>query len=171
MIFLGKIVKTRGNKGEVAVTPSPRFELYAPEQGEELVLQSQRHTYQYKLDYVKEIRGYPVFKFHTIDSINDALKLVGYSSFGMRTLENNGPLEFGDTVDFIVKDVSGCVWGRVKNAETFGINQVLEIIDDDGASIYVPFADGADGIVKEIDEENRVITIDPPVGLKELNKK
>jgi 16S rRNA processing protein RimM len=168
LIFLGKIVKTRGNKGEVAVTPSPVFVVYAPEQGEELVLQSQRHMYRYKLDYVKEIQGYPVLKFHTIDSINDAFKLVGYSCFGMRTLKDDGPLEFEDTVDFIVKDLSGCVWGRVKNAETFGINLVLEIIDDNGALIYVPFADG---IVKEIDEKNRIIIIDPPDGLKDLNKK
>ena len=176
MIFLGKIVKTRGNKGEVAVTPSPQVEKYIPGQGERVVLQSTKYQIERKIEYLKNIRGVWVFKFVDINTINDAYKLVGYSIYSTKISTSPGNAANAATeqaavgVEFTVIDVSGCVWGKVKHLETYGVyetNQILEVVGDQGDVIYVPFSEG---IVKKIDREKKIITIDPPDGLKGLNK-
>jgi 16S rRNA processing protein RimM len=161
LVFLGKIVKTRSNKGEVAISPSPYFSACLPKEGEDVILQSQKYSLQYKIEYFKEIGGSLILKFFSIDSINAAYKLIGYSVFSPQTPEDDSSFSFDNSVDYVVKDISGNVWGVVENTELFGLNQVLEVGGPDGNSIYIPFSEG---IVKEIDEENKVIIIDPPDG-------
>lgn len=127
-------------------------------------MQSAKYKKEKEIDYFKEIRGTPVFKFKDTNTINDAFKLVGYSIYANKTAvqdTNTG------IVNFMVKDMKGNLWGSIKNIENLGINQLLEVESPGGDMIYVPFADS---IVKEIDEENKVILIDPPEGLKDLNK-
>lgn len=176
MIFLGKIVKTRGNKGEVAVAPSPQVERCIPGQGERVLLQSTKYQIERNIEYLKNIQGVWVFKFVDINTINDAYKLVGYSLYSTKTSTSPGNAANTATeqavkrVEFTVIDVSGCVWGKVKQVETYGVNdtnQILEVVGNKGDVIYVPFSEG---IVKHIDREKKIITIDPPDGLKELNK-
>lgn len=176
MIFLGKIVKTRGNKGEVAVAPSPQVERYSPGQGERVSLQSTKYQIERTIEYLKNIRGVWVFKFVDTNTINDAYKLVGYSIYSTKISASPGDAANAVTeqaavgVEFTVIDVSGCVWGKVKHLETYGVNetnQILEVVGNEGDMIYVPFSEG---IVKKIDREKKIITIDPPDGLKGLNK-
>lgn len=127
-------------------------------------MQSAKYKKEKKIDYFKEIRGSPVFKFKDINTINDAFKLVGYSIYANK-------IDVQDTntniVNFMVTDMQGNLWGTVKNIENPGINRILEVESPGGNMIYVPFADS---IVKEIDEEKKIILIDPPEGLKDLNK-
>jgi ribosomal 30S subunit maturation factor RimM len=176
LIFLGKIVKTRGNKGEVVIAPSPQVERYIPGQGEGVVLQSTKYQIQRKIEYLKNIRGKWVFKFVDTNTINDAYKLVGYSIYSTKISTSPGndmstvTEQAAKGVEFTVKDVSGCVWGNVKHIETYGVyetNQILEVVGNEGDVIYVPFSEG---IVKKIDREKKIIFIDPPDGLKGLNK-
>ena len=71
--------------------------------------------------------------------------------------------------DFMVKDMNGQLWGKVKNIEADNLNKLLEVQDEEKNDLYyVPFTDT---IVKEINKEKGLIVIDPPDGLKELNKK
>lgn len=167
MIFLGKIVKTRGNKGEVAVTLSPDVEelLYTFSKGEVVVLKSTKYQRECSAEYFKEISRGWVVKFKDVNTINEALKLVGYSIYRIQTGERTG--QNTGTTDFVVEDTGGHPWGKVKDMDAAGLNRILEVEDSGGDIIYVPFADG---IVKQIDEENKVIIIDPPNGLKGLNK-
>jgi len=164
LIFLGKIVKIRGNKGEVVVSPSLDLFMHSVSDGEVVVLRSAKYEKEKVLDYFKEIRGTPVCKFKDTNTINDAFKLVGYSIYAKKTAAQD---THTGMVDFMVKDMQGHVWGSVKNIETPGINRLLEVETPGGDMIYVPFTDA---IVKEIDEEKKVILIDPPDGLKDLNK-
>ncbi len=164
MIFLGKIVKIRGNKGEVVVSPSPDLYVHSLSNGEVVVLKSTKYKKEKEIDYFKEIRGAPVFKFKDTDTINDAFKLVGYSIYANKIAAQATNT---DIVNFIVKDIQGNLWGSVKNIETSGFNRLLEVEAPGGDIIYVPFVDS---IVKEIDEEKKIILIDPPEGLKDLNK-
>jgi ribosomal 30S subunit maturation factor RimM len=176
LILLGKVVKTRGNKGEVVVTPSLQAERWVPDQGEVVLLCSTKYQIRRTIEYLKNIRGAWVFKFVDTDTINDAYRLVGYSIYSTKISTSPGntgnavtePAAVG--VEFTVKDVSGCVWGKVKHIEAYGVhqgNQILEVVGDQGDVIYVPFSGG---IVKKIDREKKIITIDPPDGLKGLNK-
>lgn len=164
MIFLGKIVKIRGNKGEVVIAPSPDLYLHGLNDGEVVVLQSAKYRKEKEIEHFKKIRGAPVFKFKDTNTINDAFRLVGYSIYA-----NQPHAQDTNTgiVNFMVKDMQGHPWGSVKNIENAGINRLLEVETPGGDMIYVPFADT---IVKEIDEEKKVILIDPPEGLKDLNK-
>jgi len=164
LIFLGKIIKIRGNKGEVVVAPSPDLFLHSLNNGEVVVLKSPKYTKEKEIDYFKEIRGTPVFKFKDTNTINDAFKLVGYSIYANKT---GAPDTNAGIVNFMVKDMQGHPWGSVKNIENPGINRLLEVETPGGDIIYVPVTDS---IVKEIDKEKKVILIDPPDGLKDLNK-
>lgn len=165
MIFLGKIVKTRGNKGEVVVHSSPSFEAYAPEKGEVVVLQSHKYEVQSNIDYIKEIQGVIVIKFQSVNSIPEAMKYIGYSIFSLAEPKEN--IDDEPVIDFSVIDISGQLWGNVHSHEFFGINEVLEILDHSGDIIYIPFSEA---IIKKIDYEKKEIIIDPPDGLKDLNK-
>lgn len=160
----------------MAVAPSPQVERYVPGQGERVLLQSTKYQIERTIEYLKNIRGVRVFKFVDIDTINDAYKLVGYSIYSTKISTSPGNAANTVTeqavkgVEFTVIDVSGCVWGKVKKLETYGVNdtnQILEVVGDEGDVIYVPFSEG---IVKKIDKKKKIITIDPPDGLKGLNK-
>lgn len=163
MILIGKIVKTRGIKGEVVLAPSPYIDQFIPKKGDNLFLKSNKYQRDSIVDYYKEISGACVLKFQHTSSINDALKLVGYSVFNPS--ETKEPEE--NFISFTVKDVDGLPWGIVKSFQSVGISQLLEVEDPDGDIIYVPFSDE---IIKSIDIEKRLVLIDPPRGLKELNK-
>lgn len=146
------------------VAPSPDLFLHNLSNGEVVVLKSAKYTKEKEIDYLKEIRGDPVFKFKDTNTINDAFKLVGYSIYANKP---DAPDTNTGIFNFMVKDIHGHLWGSVKNIENPGFNLLLEVETPGGDMIYVPFADS---IVKEIDEEKKVILIDPPDGLKDLNK-
>ena len=168
MIFLGKIIKSRGNKGEVVLSPSPQFQAYDPAKGDSVVLKSAKYEKAVTLDYIKEIRGAVTCKFSEINSMNDAFRIINYDlhCHGTETPEPEND-QNDQIIDFKVIDMENQVWGYVKHLENYGTNQILEVESDSGDTIYVPFADG---IVESIDNENLVIRINPPDGLKALNK-
>lgn len=174
MIFIGKIFKVRGNKGEVAIA-SPSMEVHALAVGGWVTLKSEKYEKKYEVDYLREINGNPVIKLKGIDAINEALKLVGYSVYTEPGEKgNNANIPTTDSEDaemdgFQVRDLNGEPWGHVTGFETGGYNKLLEVQDEDEPDVYyVPFTET---IVKEIDREKRLIIIDPPDGLKSLNKK
>ena len=168
MNFFGKIVKVRGNKGEV-VYISPDMRARALREGETVALESEKYHKQYKVEYIRKIKGAFVVKFTGINTINEALKLVGYSIYKHNSEAGDIKNENNEMKDFMVKDVNGQLWGKVKNLEADNLNKLLEVQDEEKNNVYyVPFTDT---IVKEINKEEGIIVIDPPNGLKELNKK
>ncbi|MCP5108996.1 MAG: 16S rRNA processing protein RimM [bacterium] len=172
MTFFGKILKVRGNKGEVVIT-SPLKVDYALTNGESVRLKSEKYEKQEEIEYFREIKGAFIIKFKGINSINDALTRVGYSIFTERDKTEpaepaDGDMENYHIENFIVKDINGEVWGKVEHFDTEHLNPLLEVRADDQSEIcYIPFSEE---IIKEIDPGKRVIIIDPPVGLKDLNK-
>lgn len=174
MIFIGKILKVRGNRGEVVIT-SPTVGVHALAEREIVTLKSEKYEKRCEVVYFREISGTPVIKLKGIDSINGALKLVGYAVYAETSDNWNDPnipaedSKDAELEDFLVKDLNGELWGKVISFETDSFNKLLEIQDKDDADIYyVPFTET---IIKEIDKDKRLIMIDPPDGLKSLNKK
>lgn len=174
MIFIGKILKVRGNKGEVVITsPTVKVRTFT---GREIVsLKSEKYEKKCEVEFLKEISGNPVLKLKGIDSITEALKLVGYSVYAV-TDEKGNSIDNRDENDdepqlegFSVRDVNGDLWGQVIYFEADSVNKLLEIQGEKETDVYyVPFTDT---IIKQIDEEKRLIIIDPPDGLKSLNEK
>jgi 16S rRNA processing protein RimM len=175
LIFLGKILKVRGNRGEVIIT-SPGTSASVLSSGETVLLKSEKHQNHFTIEGLREIKGALVLKIEGIDTINDALKLVGYSIFSPNaetdtsTMDTDSDSEYPGLMNFIVKDIENDIWGKVVRLETGSINILLEVGPNDGSDeiFYVPFNDT---IIKEIDRESRIIIIDPPAGLKDLNRK
>jgi 16S rRNA processing protein RimM len=168
LIVPGKIVKVRGNKGEVVYT-SPDLKAKALEEGEAVILESEKYQREYIVEYARTIKGACVVKFTGINSINEALKLVGYSIYKRNAEAGDIKNENNQWEDFMVIDLNGQLWGKVKNIEADTFNELLEVQGEEKNDLYyVPFTDT---IVKEINKEKRIIVIDPPDGLKDLNKK
>jgi len=145
------------------IASSPKLEVYAPEEGQTLVLKSKKYQKQVTVESIREHQGACIIKFQNLESMEDVYRLIGYDVF----LEAEEIETEGDIVEFTVKDISGSVWGVVRNIETSGLSQVLEVEDADGDVIYVPYAEP---IIKEIDVRQRLILIDAPAGLRDLNK-
>lgn len=157
------------------VITSPTVGVHALAERENVILKSEKYEKKCELDYLREINGAPVIKLKGIDSINEALKLVGYSVYAENSEKENDPnipAEDSEDVElegFLVKDLNGELWGKVISFDTDSLNKLLEIQDEDETDIYyVPFTET---IIKKIDKKNRLIIIDPPDGLKSLNKK
>lgn len=163
MVFFGEVVKVRGNKGEVVVKTPPDVEELPFESGEEVTLKSQKYLSKMCVEYCREIDGNVLLKLKNIDSISDAYRLVGYSIFKEGEPERR---ESNSLLDFSVEDIHGRRWGKVEAFNPDSKNPLLEI-DSDGDTIYIPFSEN---IVINIDKKNRIITIDPPDGLMDLNR-
>ena len=163
MFFLGKIIKVRGIKGELVYSPS--MQNYNPKSGESVTLKSRKYKKIYKVEYFKDTSNARIVKFQGIDTINDALKLVGYS-LEIADLDDT-LIENENMEKFMVMDLEGQIWGQINKFQNFSHNQIMEI--QNGEDIYyVPFVEE---IVKKIDKIEKTIIIDPPLGLKNLNKK
>jgi 16S rRNA processing protein RimM len=170
LIFFGKILKVRGNKGEV-VSTSPAPSVCTLNEGETIRLKSEKYQKQLEIEYLREIKGSPLIKFKGINTINEAYKLVGYSIYvpNHKQADRDEQDTPEELEDFVVLDMKGDRWGKVKHVEADTTNPLLEVQDENETDVhYVPFTEP---IVKKIDKQNRLIIIDPPEGLKDLNIK
>ena len=163
MISLGKIVKVRGIRGEVVIGPSHNLPLYNLNQGDILTLKSDKYQREEEIEYFREIKGGIVLKFLNIDTINEALKLVGYEIYADDDSKTDQKSD--EIIGFLVKDLKDETWGREKSVAINRLNDYIEV-KNNGDIYLVPFVDE---IVKKIDEKERIIIIDPPDGLKDLN--
>jgi hypothetical protein len=69
---------------------------------------------------------------------------------------------------FSVFDGQGTCWGKVKAQPQYSFNQLLEVEDEPtGEIFYVPWHES---IIKKIDRRAKTIWIDPPQGLRDLNR-
>ncbi len=175
MVVLARLVKVRGNRGELAAEPmSHRVERL--EELEEVVLRTPEGTLlepgSFQVEEVWRHAGRVIFKFQGIDSISEAERLRGaHVCVPGSSLE---PLPAGE---YYHSDLVGCrvvlraggeqigvVSGLIEQGET----AVLEI--DTGGSrgpVLIPLARA---ICVEIDVDARRIVVDPPEGLLDLNR-
>jgi len=104
-----------------------------------------------------------VAKFDISNSINDALRLVGYEVY-IRDLAKGSSIP--DIMGYSVSDLNGINLGVIINFDFTGQNKLI-VVYDGIDYIMVPFNDS---IVIEIDEIEKMVILDPPEGLMELNK-
>lgn len=127
-----------------------------------VILKSARRRFETTIERIRCIRGKTVLKLSGIHSIDDALKLVGYSIFASgESIDGRTTL-----IDYRVRDLNQEYWGQVVAVREHGLNRVMEI-ESRGDIIYVPLAWD---IVREIRDREKVIVIDPPEGLRNLNQ-
>ena len=164
MVFFGRILRTRGIKGEVVVSLSPGTVI--PGEGFTVELKSDKYLLAKKISHVSQTGSEAIVAFGGVDSINEALKIVGYALYGdVAVVKTRTP---AGVIGFSVFDGRGNCWGKVKSQPQYSLNQLLEVEDEESREVfYVPWHDS---IIKKIDRRSKTITIDPPEGLKDLNR-
>ena len=163
MLFLGKITKSRGNKGEVVCSFSPEIDVSNLSFSGKIILKSLKHIKTAKMESYSDKGASMIMKLNISNSINDALRLVGYDVY-LEKIEK----EIGapDLKGYSVADTTGLNWGVVDHVDFTGMNRLIEVRNGN-EFISVPYTDS---IVLDIDKKGRKILIDPPDGLRDLNK-
>ncbi len=166
MVFIGTIIRTRGNKGEVVVSLSPAA--VAPGEGSAVEARSSKRVFPQTIEHLSAAGGDAVISFAGVRTINEALRLVGCSLWAEGPAAGAAAEPGAGVLGFRVFDLQGECWGTVKAQPHFSLNQVLEIEDPaTGETVYVPWHDS---LVVKIDRLAGILIIDPPAGLRELNK-
>ncbi|MEN8154563.1 MAG: hypothetical protein ABFR75_11135 [Acidobacteriota bacterium] len=163
MIFLGKVTKKRGNRGEVICQTSPDITISDINFDNPFVLRSEKHEKEFAVEFYKKQGSSLILKFFKIDSINESLKLIGYNVYCELLKEIvTGP----DLKGFNVIDVEGNSWGKVEFVEKNKFTGILNVVEGDDVYL-IPLSDE---IIIEINENEKLLLIDPPDGLRDLNK-
>jgi ribosomal 30S subunit maturation factor RimM len=164
LVLIGKILRTRGNRGEVVVSLSPG--IVAPGEGISVELRSSRRSLSQTIENVSLAGSEAIMAFSGAHSISEALRIVGYSLYA--DVPEVKVKRAASMLGFRVFDTRGNCWGTVKAQPQFSLNQLLEIEDAvSGETVYVPWHES---LVVKIDRRAKSMVIDPPVGLRELNQ-
>lgn len=166
MIFLGKIIKTKGNKGEVVVSTSPDFLTDFVLPPFPVTLKSVKYTRTMEVRSIRDSNGSWLFHFNGVDSIGEALKWIGYEVFCDPV--HTRPVERESVLGFSVYDAGGALLGYVQAVDRRSLNVLLEVRlgEGDETTLFIPFVPE---IVRRVDRRRRELHIDPPPGLLELN--
>jgi 16S rRNA processing protein RimM len=155
-------------KGEVRIEQT--FEHDAVfEPGFAVILSGSRSEQSAEIEFIRKQHGRCIAKFRGIDTISEAEKLVGH--------EIKIPAEAVPALDsgwFYTFQLKGCavvttsgeLIGTVTEVLDAGGSEILKV-DRDNVETLIPFAES---YMKNIDLARRVIEVDLPEDLRDLNK-
>jgi len=165
--LLGKITKTHGLKGELAIWLDVDF----PEDYEDLDSLLLEIKGELVPHFVEEIQIRPnksIIKFEDIDTIEDAQKIVNCDIYlpedNLPELEGNEQFYYHEIIDFDIVDEQKGKLGKVLTVYTFD-QQDLIAMQYGGQEILIPISDE---IVKTIDREKKELYTNLPEGLLEI---
>ena len=162
-IRIGKIVNTRGIRGELKIIPETSFkeERFLSERPVYLETDGQKEPYHVKK--MREFKGYDTVLFEDYEDINRAERLVGKIIWAE---DVDVPL---DEDVFHVKNVIGMriiqageEKGMVRNVITYPQGDYLDVRRSDGTHAKIPFSDV---FVLDVDEADETIEIADMEGL------
>jgi 16S rRNA processing protein RimM len=170
LVTVGRIARPQGRRGEVIVASETDFgeERFKPGSAVHVTREGRVDTLT--VSSSREHDGRWVLGFAGVDSIDAAETLRGLE---LRVPENTlQPLEPGR---YYVHDLVGCrmetpageVIGVVARVE-FGGGAPALVADDAGSELMVPMVDA---ICRRVDVAAKVIVVDPPAGLLEVNRR
>lgn len=159
LIEFGKIVNTHGLKGEIKV--------YSYTDDDENVLRLKAVYIQntkYKVQSMKQFKNMFLMKLKDIDTIEEAENLVDKMCF--RKIKAG---ESNDEDGYFIKDLIGIEVfennekiGTLKEVFKTGANDVYEVVDENGKSIYIP---AIKQVVKSIDINSKKMVVKLMEGL------
>jgi 16S rRNA processing protein RimM len=169
LVTVAHLRRTRGNKGELiadSLTSHPeRFQKLS-----RVTLSRGQETREAVVESVWDFRGDPVFKFAGVDSISAAEPLAGFDvcvPIEERVQLGEGEYFFGDIVGCAAYEGDQKVGTFTGWQEDNAIGQVwFEVEEESGNTFLVPYNRA---IFREIDVVGKVIRLDLPEGLRELN--
>lgn len=169
MITVGRIIRPHHNRGHVVVMPETDFPHERFEVGSVLYREVDGRVEPIVVSANRERDGRWVVGFEGFESINDAETLRGQHlkvpAGEVKPLGPGGYYVF-DLVGCTVRTVAGEAIGPVERVDlTTGV--AMLVVAAEGGEVLVPFNEA---ICTRIDPAGRVIEIDPPPGLIELNQ-
>ncbi len=166
LLLVGRVARAHGNRGQVIVNletdfPEERFKV-----GEVLLVGPEAAARVIRA--VRFHQGRPVIALQGIDTMSDAEALAGAEL--KISASSIAPLPAGvfyrhDLVGCEVRDSSGTLIGQVTAVEG-AIERSRLVVTGDRGEVLIPLV--AD-ICTSVDTERRVIVVNPPEGLIELN--
>ena len=166
---VGKIINTHGIKGEIKVDaytdfPEERFSV-----GNQLLVGAKQDTLirELTIETVRQQKQFYILKFKEFSSINDVLPFVNLNLWISRAQQH----ELDENV-FYYHQIIGCMvetteeesLGIVSNILETGANDVWVIEREGKPNLLIPYIAE---VVKKVDVEARLITIDLIPGLIE----
>lgn len=166
LISVGEIINTQGNKGEVRVWPLTDFpERFKP--GAVLLMEKDGHQRHLTIEKVRTQKNFLVIKFTEITDmpLAEELKtgLLKITNDQLTKLPANTYYIF-EIVGMEVRTNDGQVLGKVKDVIQTGSNDVY-IVAGKTKDYLIP---ALKQIVKDVDKENKLITVEPLEGLLDL---
>lgn len=163
---VGVIANTHGVRGEVKVFPTTQ----EPERFKKLkdvILDTGKEKIDLEVKSVRFFKNLVIVKFKGIDNINDIEKYKGCDLYVTR--ENAIPLEEGevylaDIMNSKVVTEDGEEFGELVDILETGANLVF-VVKHDGKEVLLP---DIPDCVKEVDDENKIITVHIMKGLLDL---
>ncbi|ODS56116.1 MAG: 16S rRNA processing protein RimM [Acidobacteria bacterium SCN 69-37] len=168
MVTVGRIIRPHHNKGHVVVMPETDFPHERFAVGSVLYRERDGRGEPVVVSARREHEGRWVVGFEGVETISEAETLRGIE---LRVpAEDVKPLGPGA---FYAFDLVGC---RVQTADGRDVGPVARVdlatgipllVIDEGGEVLIPFSEA---ICTRIDPAARLIVIDPPAGLIELNR-
>ena len=168
MIAVGRVAKAHGRIGELVVDSSTDFLFERFSEGSVLFAIRDGELQELRVSRFRFHRGRPLIALDGVSDLDGAERMCGVE---LRIPENAlSPLPSGvfyehELVGCAVRSVDGLVLGEVKGVEAAGgVNRL--VVNCGTFDFDVPLVDA---ICIHIDIHARSVTIDPPVGLIDLN--
>ncbi|HTI36253.1 MAG TPA: ribosome maturation factor RimM [Vicinamibacterales bacterium] len=170
LLLVGRIARAHGNRGQVIVNPETDFPEARFVVGQTLRVEQGGRGSDRRIISVRFHQGRPIVGLEGIETMNDAEGLAGADLTVERT--DIAPLSPGtfyhhDLVGCEVRDTSGRSIGTVVRVDG-PMDRSLLAVDGNGGEVLVPFVGG---ICVTVDPSTKVIVVDPPEGLIELNER
>jgi 16S rRNA processing protein RimM len=167
LLLVGRVGRAHGIRGQVIVHPETDFVEDRFRVGQILKVGPAERTREYEIVEVRIHQGRPIVRFAGIETMNDAETLAGaelwLSEAGLEPLPA-GTFYRHDLVGCEVRDVRGTVLGRVTDVEG-SLDRSHLVVD---GHMMIPLVDG---ICVAVDIAGRRVTVDPPEGLVDLNRR
>ncbi len=169
MISVGRIARPHGNAGRVVIDPDTDFAEDRFRVGNAVYVRPGGDVERLVLRDVRFHRGRPIVGFHGVSTMSGAEALA--SADVRMPAESLGRLPAGtfyhhELIGCRVETVAGRTVGVVASVEGGGEAHRL-VVDDGSAEVQVPLTAP---ICVRVDPRERVIVVDPPEGLLELNR-
>lgn len=159
--IIGKIINTRGVRGEVKVMPiTSVIERFSDLK----VVYIDESLEEFEIEKVSYNKGFVFLKFKNFDNINDILRLKEkyiYISDEDRIELDENTFFISDIVDCLVYDMENNYIGKVTEVIENPVNDLF-VIDSGKSKSLVPHISQ---FVKDVDIDTKTIIIDPIEGL------
>lgn len=160
LLEIGKIVNTRGLRGEVKIMPwCDDAEIY--EELEFVIIDNA----EYDIEMVKYHKNFVILKLSGINDIDEAEKYrnkIVYASREMLGELPEGTYYICDLLGCTVKNEDGEIFGKIDDVIKTGSNDVYSVKTENGKQLLVPVLKE---VVTEVNIDEKYVVIKPLKGL------